>query len=193
MNQEHTTSAPRPYAKRTKTVPRAHQVWGVPYVGVRSVSGTVRCALTFSNSSQRCNLQDRRTTDGVHQIHKAENFVLSSQRAALHGYPKELQKEDISASVVGIWKLIQWYKQFGTTVWHPGSGRASIVSARVEATIEAQTNDDDETTASQLQTMLTRRGCSLSLATIKRSCSRMGWTFRGSAYCQLIRESNKEN
>jgi hypothetical protein len=62
----------------------------------------------------------------------------------------------------------------------------------VEATIEAQMEDDDETTASQLQTMLTHRGCSLSLATIKRSRSRMGWTFRGSAYCQLIREGNKE-
>ena len=27
---------------------------------------------------------------------------------------------------------------------------------------------------------------------IKRARSRIGWTFRGSAYCQLIRDANKE-
>ena len=63
---------------------------------------------------------------------------------------------------------------------------------RVEATIESQMEDDDETTASQLQTLLSSKGCSLSLSTIQRSRSRMGWTFRGSAYCQLIRDVNKE-
>ena len=106
---------------------------------------------------------------------------------------KELQKEDIGASVVGIWKFIQRYEQFGSIERRPGSGRTSIVSPGVEATIEGQMENDDETTASQLQTLLlTRKGCSLSLSTIKRSRSRMGWTFRGSAYCQLIREGNKE-
>ena len=106
---------------------------------------------------------------------------------------KELQKEDIRASVVGIWKFIQRYEQFGSIERRPGSGRTSIVSPGVEATIEAQMENDDETTASQLQTLLlTRKGCSLSLSTIKRSRSRMGLTFRGSAYCQLIRENNKE-
>ena len=105
---------------------------------------------------------------------------------------RELQKVDISASVVGIWNVIQRYKKFGTTVRRLGSGPASIVTPRVEATIEAEMEDDDETTATQLQAMLMRRGCSLSLATVKRSRSRMGCTFRGSAYCQLIRVINKE-
>ena len=105
---------------------------------------------------------------------------------------RELQKVDISASVVGIWNVIQRYKKFGTTVRRLGSGPASIVTPRVEATIEAEMEDDDETTATQLQAMLTRRGCSLSLATVKRSRSRMGCTFRGSAYCQLIRVIKKE-
>ena len=31
----------------------------------------------------------------------------------------------------------------------------------------------------------------LSLQTILRSRSKLGWIFRGSAYCQLIREANK--
>ena len=105
---------------------------------------------------------------------------------------KKLEKENITASVVGIWKLLKRYEQHGTIQRLPGSGRCSIVTPRIEATIELQMEDDDETTASQLQTLLVSKGCSVSLATIKRSRSRMGWTFRGSAYCQLIRDANKE-
>ena len=50
---------------------------------------------------------------------------------------------------------------------------------------------DDETTAVQLQQILESDGHPLSLRTILRSRTRLGWTFRGSAYCQLIRQSNK--
>ena len=94
---------------------------------------------------------------------------------------KELQKEDIRASVVGIWKFLQWYKKSGTIERQPGSGRTSIVTPRVEATMESQMEDDDETTASQLQMLLTAKGCSRSLSAIQRSRSRMGWTFSDSA------------
>ena len=51
---------------------------------------------------------------------------------------------------------------------------------------------DDETTAIQLQKILVENGHPLSLNTILRSRDRLGWTFRGSAYCQMIREQNKE-
>ena len=50
---------------------------------------------------------------------------------------------------------------------------------------------DDETTAAQLQKVLQEAGVSLSLRTILRSRKALGWTFRGSAYCQMIREPNK--
>ena len=50
---------------------------------------------------------------------------------------------------------------------------------------------DDETTAVQLQRILAINGHPLSLKTILRSRTKLGWTFRGSAYCQLIREANK--
>ena len=51
---------------------------------------------------------------------------------------------------------------------------------------------DDETTAVQLHEFLTRYGIELSIRTIIRSRELLGWTFRGSAYCQLIREVNKQ-
>ena len=53
-------------------------------------------------------------------------------------------------------------------------------------------NADDETTAVQLFHLLREKGHPLSLRTILRCRTSLGWTFRGSAYCQLIRQPNKE-
>ena len=52
-------------------------------------------------------------------------------------------------------------------------------------------NVDDETTATQLHVLITNLGYHLSLRTILRCRTTLGWTFRGSAYYQLIREANK--
>ena len=50
---------------------------------------------------------------------------------------------------------------------------------------------DDETTAYQLHHMLIENGIQISFRAILRCRSSLGWTFRGSAYCQLIHEQNK--
>ena len=51
---------------------------------------------------------------------------------------------------------------------------------------------DDETSAYQLHRLLRSRGYNISLSTILRCRKALGWTFCGSAYCQLIRNANKE-
>ena len=51
---------------------------------------------------------------------------------------------------------------------------------------------DDETTAYQLHRLLSDKGYSISLCTILRCRTAFGWTFRGSAYCQLIREAKAQ-
>ena len=51
---------------------------------------------------------------------------------------------------------------------------------------------DDETTATQLQSKLASYGVYVSLTTILYSRKMLGWIYRGSAYCQLIRTANKE-
>ena len=53
--------------------------------------------------------------------------------------------------------------------------------------------EDDETIATQLQTKLAARGCYISLTTIPCNRRQLGWVYRGSAYCQLIRNANKQN
>lgn len=57
--------------------------------------------------------------------------------------------------------------------------------------VEEQMQKDDETTAVQLQKILVEKGEPLSLKTISKSREKLGWTFRGSAYCQIIRDVNK--
>ena len=51
---------------------------------------------------------------------------------------------------------------------------------------------DDETTASQLHVLLVSLGYCLNLRTALRCRTALGWTFRGSAYCQLICAVNKQ-
>ena len=58
--------------------------------------------------------------------------------------------------------------------------------------VEDQMRSDDETTAHQLYSLLSRRGYSLSLRIILRCKTILGWTFRESAYCQLIHNANKD-
>ena len=52
-------------------------------------------------------------------------------------------------------------------------------------------NEDDETTALQLQNVLRQGGNEISLRSILRGRKSLGWTFHGAAYCQLIRDVNK--
>ena len=73
-----------------------------------------------------------------------------------------------------------------------GSGRPSKITDRVLQLVERRMKEDDETTATQLHALLTACGISISLSTILRSRSCLGWTYRGSKYCQLIRTKNKE-
>lgn len=74
----------------------------------------------------------------------------------------------------------------------PGSGRPSKINNFVIQTVERKMQENDETTAVQLRELLLQHGISISLRTVLRSRQALGWTFRGSAYCQLIREGNKK-
>ncbi len=88
-------------------------------------------------------------------------------------------------------KFIARYKKTGCFNRAVGSGRPTLVNAEVKKIVEQQMQKDDETSAHQLFRLLIDNGYNLSLQTILRCRSSLGWTFRGSAYCQLIRHVNK--
>ena len=87
--------------------------------------------------------------------------------------------------------LFYRYKKLCTIARKEGSGRPSKITSVVLSLVEQQMRSDDETTASQLHELLLRHGIDISLRSILRSRDTLGWTFRGSAYCQLIRDANK--
>ena len=103
----------------------------------------------------------------------------------------ELKKEGLTVSRRGVAKLLDRYKTRGTTDRKKGSGRPSKLSGATKELIETQMQADDETTAIQIYRLLKQHDVSVSLSTILRSRKALGWTFRGSAYCQLIRDANK--
>lgn len=100
--------------------------------------------------------------------------------------------EGLKVSRFGVAKFIKHYEQTGAISRKPGSGRPSKVTREIKLVVEEQMNKDDETTAYQLHSLLVSKGYELSLKTILRCRTTLGWTFRGSAYCQLIREANKQ-
>ena len=105
---------------------------------------------------------------------------------------KILEKEGLKSTRIGIYKLLERFNNTGCITRQPGSGRPSKVTEEIKKIVEEQMRQDDETTAHQLHRLLTTsKGYNLSIDTILRCRSSLGWTFRGSAYCQLIRDVNK--
>ena len=104
---------------------------------------------------------------------------------------KLLRRERLPASRRGICKFLHRYGASGTTHRIPGSDRRSKATEGVRRLVEEQMRKDDETTAVQLHALLLDKGFQPSLRTILRCRVSLGWTFRGSSYCQLIRDDNK--
>ena len=105
---------------------------------------------------------------------------------------RALADEGLAYSRKSVWTLLRKFRESRSIDRKPGSGRQTKVTQRVKDLIEEQMQKDDETTASQLGALLQANGIMLSRSTILRCRRQLGWTYRGSAYCQLIREVNKE-
>ena len=102
-----------------------------------------------------------------------------------------LRREQLAASRRGIQKFLDRYRKTGSITRRPGSSPPFKITSEIRAIVESQMRLDDETTAIQLHKLLEDKGYSLSKRTVLRCRTALGWTFRGSAYCQLIRDANK--
>ena len=102
-----------------------------------------------------------------------------------------IRNEGMTTSRVGIHKFLRRFEMYGSIERKTGSGPPSKITAEVKRIVEEKMREDDETTAYQLHLLLTSRAISISLRTVLRCRTSLGWTFRGSAYCQLIRDANK--
>ena len=105
---------------------------------------------------------------------------------------QKMHQEGMSCSRQGIYKLIKRYQLSGSIARKQGSGRPSKVVQEIKDIVESRMQEDDETTAVQLHKVLEEKGYNISLSTILRCRKSLGWNYRGSAYCQMIRDVNKE-
>ena len=101
-------------------------------------------------------------------------------------------EDHIRVSKQGVHLFLKRYSIRNSISRKPGSGYCAKLSPESKQIIETAMRFDDETTATQLQTTLAEHGVYVSLATIVHNQVELGWVYRGSAYCQLIRDSNKE-
>ena len=104
---------------------------------------------------------------------------------------KWLGNEGIVVSRQGVSSFLARVEKTGSIGRRPGSGRPSKQTDGVRETIEGTMRADDETIVQELHKKLTSQGNSLSKSTVLRCRKSLGWTVRGSAYCQMIREPNK--
>ena len=104
---------------------------------------------------------------------------------------KLLEEEGVVVSRRGVHAFLVRVQQTGDIARRPGNGRRSKRTDEVKEVVETAMRADDETTAKELQAKLTDAGHSLSLSSTLRCRTELGWTVRGSAYCQMIREANR--
>ena len=99
-----------------------------------------------------------------------------------------LKDEGLTISRSAVVRFVKkyMYKEKETICRRPGSSHPLKITPEVLRFVEDQMTLDDETTIVQLQKLLFDNQQPLSLKPILRSRSKLGWTFPGSAYCQLI-------
>lgn len=101
-------------------------------------------------------------------------------------------EDEIIVSKQSIRLFLKRFKERGTIARKSGSGLSIKLSPTILQIIESAMQNDDETTATQLQGVLASHNVYVSLSTILRNRRQLGWVYRGSAYCQLIRNVNKQ-
>ena len=130
---------------------------------------------------------------GVLSVDKMVYSEYTKRRFLFHNSGK-LSVNDIVKALLeeaGVWKFLRKYKESGGIGRKPGSGTHSKVDERIKKIVDKALEDDNESTGMELSKIVKENGYNLSISTVLRCRRKLGWTCRGSAYCQLIREVNK--
>ena len=127
-----------------------------------------------------------------YSLYKRQRIIsLSEDGHKLPTIAKILHEENLVASRQGIQKFLKRYESSGAISRKEGTGKKSKVTEDIRRLIDEKMEEDDETSGMQLQKMLLQYGHRLSKSTILKCRRELGWTRRGSAYCQMIRVGNK--
>ena len=122
---------------------------------------------------------------------KHRTIVLRKRGLSSQTIVDALAEEGLKATRQGIAQFLKRYATTCSIKRAQGSGQRPKATLAVRTIVEAQMRTDDETTAEELRKILHEKGHALSLSTILRCRPSLGWYFRSSSYCQMIREPNK--
>ena len=104
---------------------------------------------------------------------------------------EQLKREGITpATLRAVYYLLAKYKRCQSVHDLPRRKRTKIINDEMKRYIEEVLNNDDETTAVKLKSLLASRWPRhpVSVSTIKRVRRQMGWVCTRPKYCQLLRE-----
>lgn len=108
-----------------------------------------------------------------------------------------LQKEDgrnISPAAVHQWlnKYENKGEEYVYSNTRPGNSRQTVVREDHVKLIDQCMNENPERSSTDLhQTLIDRTGTCLSSSYIRKLRSSLGWTYKKTSYCQLVRDANK--
>ena len=103
-----------------------------------------------------------------------------------------VRHEGINTCRQTVWRLEKLINTHGTIVSLRKTGRLTKLTSAALQNIDEAMEEDDETTAKELVTALRGAGVSVSTYTALKGHRLLGWTSRGTAYCQLVHAQNRE-
>ena len=130
--------------------------------------------------------------NGIFRLCEAEDPHLLLVREGYANISLYLSEEGQKASIMGVYKFLNLYQETGTISRRPGSGQASKISPKAKHVINQQMTKDDESTRMELHKILTKDGIVVSSTTALRWRNQLGWTSKGTSYCQMISDALKE-
>ena len=117
--------------------------------------------------------------------------LLHNQGLHPAGILKTLKGEGLVVSLSGITRMIKKLCLTSAIANLPHSGRPRKLSVEARAFLDQQMRKNEEMTSAKIQKKLAKCGISVSSSTVRRSRKQQGWTLQRTAYCQLIRDTNK--
>ena len=113
--------------------------------------------------------------------------LLDKQGLPPVGILRSLKNEGLVVSLSSVTRIIKKLRIIASVTNRLRSGTPSNLSSReAQAFINQQMRKNDEMTSGQIQKKLMKYGISVCTATVRRMHSKLGWTLRRTAYCQLI-------
>ena len=136
-----------------------------------------------------CLVTTKRKVFGV-----VEGRILSNHHSG-KSYKEMVQcfaSERHATTKVGVYECLKCYEEMRMISHASGSSQPSKTIAKSQRVIEEQMERDDRTTGKELQKLLSQNGIGVVSSTAVRWQTELGWTSKGTSYCQMIQDVNKE-